>query len=190
MSKPPSTRKQANSGGTRVWLWLLVLVVVAAGAVYIFARKPAAPAEENSTSAAPQGPTTFVPQHIYSQTADPKTDIERGLAQAKREGKRVLLDFGGDWCGDCQVLDFYFHQPPNAQLLANNFVLVHIWIGQMDRNIDIAAKYGVPISRGVPALAILDSSGKVIYSQNSGQFADMRHMEASSVTDFLEKWKS
>ena len=129
-------------------------------------------------------------KHIYSETANPKTDIAAGLAQARREHKRVILDFGGDWCGDCQALDIYFHQAPNADLLEKHFVLVHVWIGHMDANIDVAAKYGVPINRGVPALAVLAANGKVLYSQATGQFADMRHMDPQSVTEFLTKWKS
>jgi thiol:disulfide interchange protein len=102
----------------------------------------------------------------------------------------VVLDFGGDWCGDCQVLEIYFHQPPNAALLDKNFILVHVWIGQMDKNISLAAHYGVPISKGVPALAVLTPDGRAIYSQQTGQFNDMRHMDPASVTEFLEKWKS
>jgi thiol:disulfide interchange protein len=129
-------------------------------------------------------------KYIYSETADPAADISAALAQAKREHKRVLLDFGGDWCGDCQVLDIYFHQSPNAELLAKHFVLVHIWIGHMDANLSFPAKYGVPIHNGVPALAVLNAGGKVIFAQKTGEFRDMRHMEASSVTEFLQKWKS
>ena len=87
-------------------------------------------------SAQAEGPTPTI-RHIYSETADAKADIAAALEQAKREHKRAILDFGGDWCGDCQVLDFYFHQPPNAELLAKNFVLVHVWIGQIDANLDI-----------------------------------------------------
>jgi len=131
----------------------------------------------------------MAPRHIYSETANPKADIAAGLAKAKREHKRVILDFGGDWCPDCQVLDIYFRQPENAKLMQKHFVLVHVWIGQMDRNIDLAAKYGVPIFKGVPALAVLAADGTVVYSQQTGQFNSMRHMESKSVTKFLEKWK-
>jgi thiol:disulfide interchange protein len=129
------------------------------------------------------------PKHIYSETANPRADIAAAMAQAKREHKRVILDFGGDWCGDCQVLDIYFHQAPNSDLVAKKFVLVHVWIGHMDKNIDVAAKYGVPINKGVPALAVLAPDGKVLYSQATGQFADMRHMDSASVSEFLNKWK-
>jgi thiol:disulfide interchange protein len=131
----------------------------------------------------------YTRQHIYSETADPKADIEAALKQARAEHKRVILDFGGDWCGDCQVLDLYFHQDPNAELLSKHFILVHVFIGHFDQNLDIPEKYGVPIKKGVPALAVLDAHGKVLYSQATGEFSDMRYMESKSVTDFLERWK-
>ena len=144
-------------------------------------------AEAQSAAA---GSTPFVAKHLYSETAKPASDIAAGLAKARREHKRVILDFGGDWCGDCQVLDIYFHQPPNADLLQNHFVLVHVWIGHMDTNLDVAAHYGVPIAKGVPALAVLAADGKVLYAQATGQFNDMRHMQPTSVAEFLETWKS
>ena len=134
-----------------------------------------------------QGPTR---KQIYSESADPKASIAAGIQQAKREHKRVIIDFGGDWCGDCQVLDIYFHQGPNFAILQKSFVLVHVFIREeMDNNVQLAAKYGVPIAKGVPALAVLDENGNVLYSQKTGQFNDMRHMDPGSVKEFLERWK-
>jgi thiol:disulfide interchange protein len=149
---------------------------------------PAAPVSQ--TPAQPAAPAPIAKRHIYSETADPTADIAAALKQARLEQKRVLLDFGGDWCGDCQVLDIYFHQSPNDDLLAKNFILVHIFIGHMDKHVDVAEKYGVPLNKGVPALAVLDAHGKVLYSQKAGEFEDMRHMNAQSVTDFLNQWKA
>jgi thiol:disulfide interchange protein len=170
---------------------LAAAILITGGTVLYLRPRPAAPAPATSAATPAQRPApVYTPQHIYSVTAVPAADIAAGLAQARREHKRVLLDFGGDWCGDCQVLDIYFHQPPNADLLDLNFVLVHISIGHEDANLDVAAKYGVPISKGVPALAVLDASGKVLYSQQTGEFEDMRHMDPNSVTEFLTKWKS
>ncbi len=131
----------------------------------------------------------YTKKHLYDETGDARAAIAAGLKQAKAENKRVILDFGGDWCGDCQVLDIYFHEAPNEELLAKHFVVVHIYIGHMDKNLDIAEQYGVPINKGVPALAVLTAGGKVLYSQRTGEFEDMRHMDVASVTDFLTKWK-
>jgi len=131
-----------------------------------------------------------VKKHLYSAEADPKADIAAALQQASLEHKRVILDFGGDWCGDCQVLDIYFHQSPNAELLDKNFLVVHVDIGRFDKNLDVPEKYSVPLTKGVPALAVLDADGKLLYSQQSAEFGDMRYMYANSVTDFLNRWKA
>jgi thiol:disulfide interchange protein len=194
---PPSTpsRKQAAPARKPVWLrqaaiWLVVLAVfLGIDLLLRTPKKEPAPAPAVPVASVPAAPAPTA-KHLYSETADPRADIAAGLAQAKREHKRVILDFGGDWCGDCQALDIYAHQAPNADLLDRNFILVHVWIGHMDANIDVAAKYGVPISRGVPALAVLAPDGKVLYSQATGEFADMRHMDPNLLTAFLEKWKS
>ena len=151
-----------------------------------------------STAAAPSSnaarqPVTMPPtvkKHLYSAEADPKTEIASALKQASLEHKRVILDFGGDWCGDCQVLDIYLHQTPNIELLDKNFLLVHVDIGNFDKNLDITEKYDVPLKKGVPALAVLDADGKLLYSQQAAEFGDIRYMYASSVTDFLNKWKA
>jgi hypothetical protein len=75
------------------------------------------------------------------------------------------------------------------QLLNDNFVLVDVNIGRYDMNQDIADKYGMNLKKGVPALAVLSPDGKVLHAQTAGEFEDMRHMDASSVTDFLNEWK-
>ena len=104
------------------------------------------------------GQTTFrVNRDLYSETANAHRRYRRRTRPARREHKHVLLDFGGNWCGDCQVLDIYYHQSPNAELLAKNFILVHVDIGHMDKNVDVAKKYNVPITKGVPALAVIDA---------------------------------
>jgi hypothetical protein len=87
------------------------------------------------------------------------------------------------------VLDIYFHRAPNDQLLNANYVLVDIDIGRMDKNVDVAQKYDVPLKRGVPALAVIDAHGRLLYSQKNGEFEKMRGMDPGSVTKFLEQWK-
>jgi thiol:disulfide interchange protein len=129
----------------------------------------------------------FVKKDLYSETANPTSDIAAALKQARAENKRVILDFGGNWCGDCQVLNIYMHQSPNAELLDKHFIVVHVDIGHMDHNVDVAKKYNVPIEKGVPALAVLDSHGKLLYSEREKEF---EHTTAEEVTAFLKRWKA
>ena len=158
------------------------LAMLLAGAVAPFSIA----AQSATTEKPPAHP--FTRQHIYPEISSAQTDIAAGLNQARRTHKRVLLDFGGDWCGDCQVLDIYFHDSANLPLLEQGFVLVHVNVGRVDENLDIGEKYGVNLKKGVPALAVLSTSGRALYGQ-SGEFSDMRYMESSSVNAFLTKWK-
>ena len=127
---------------------------------------------------------------IYPDGAQAEADVAAALVKAGREKKRVLLDFGGNWCGDCQVLEIYFHDATNQALLASHYVLVPVNIGRYDENLSLAARYGVPVEKGVPALAVLEPNGQVIYTQRHGEFQSMRHLSSSAVTDFLMQWKA
>jgi thiol:disulfide interchange protein len=126
---------------------------------------------------------------IYPDPSQAKADIAAALKTAAATHKRVLLDFGGNWCGDCQVLDYYFHDARNLPILEANFVLVHINVGQLDANLEIASRYQVPLSRGVPALAVLSEKGTLLYSQKGGEFEAMRRLDSSALTTFLIQWK-
>ena len=147
------------------------------------------PGVDAAAKAAHQPVTQYSPnKNLYPAVEDAGKDVQAALATARREHKRVLLDFGGDWCGDCQVLDIYFQQAPNAALLAKDFVKVNVNIGHEDANLELAKKYGVAMPHGVPALAVLSANGTLIYAQGK-EFEDMRYMQPQSVTEFLEKWK-
>ena len=126
---------------------------------------------------------------LYSDSADAHADIAQALHSAMQQHKRVIVDFGGNWCGDCQVLDIYFHQPPNLEILEKNFELVHVNIGHYDKNLDVVEKYDVPIKHGVPLLMVLDAHGRVLYIQRDRQFEKMQMVTPASVTEFLNQWK-
>jgi len=144
---------------------------------------------DSTTTTNPETIPPAASRVIYPDPSQAKADLAAALQTAARNHKRILLDFGGNWCGDCQVLDLYFHDPANRPILEANFVLVHVNIGRMDTNLELADRYGVPLNKGVPALAVLDEHGKLLYSQKGGEFEAMRRMESSAVTGFLVQWK-
>ena len=127
--------------------------------------------------------------NLYPAPEDAPADLAAALARAATDHKRILLVFGGNWCYDCQVLNATFHSPSIAPLVDSNFHVVHINIGEGDKNLSLAAKYNVPLKKGVPALAVLDFDGKLLYSQQQGEFEDSVRIGPADVTAFLEKWK-
>jgi thioredoxin 1 len=133
-----------------------------------------------------QAPAQPNPQ-LYRADANAAQDIRQALAAAGKQHKNVLLDFGGNWCLDCHVLDNAFHQPRIAPLLNGNFVLVHVDVGKYEKNLDLAKKYHVDLEKGVPSLAVLDAQGNVLYATRD--FERARVMSEEDVIQFLDKWK-
>ena len=130
-----------------------------------------------------------VSREIYPDPAQAKADLAAALKTAAATHKRILLDFGGNWCADCMVLDIYMHNPQNRPILDASFALVHINVGRYDANLDLAKRYEIPLEKGVPAIAVLTEKGKLLYSQKNGQFEKMGRMDPEAVTRFLLQWR-
>ena len=137
---------------------------------------------------APLQPPAHLNPNLYPANADARQEIAEAIAAASKESKRVLLVFGGNWCLDCHILDNAFHQPRVAPVLNQNFKVVHVDIGEYDKNRDLAKKYHIPLEKGVPSIAILNRHGERLYS--SAEFEKARGMTEEDVIAFLDLWKT
>jgi len=126
---------------------------------------------------------------LYDEKADAAADVQAAIREAGRQHKNVVLIFGANWCGDCHALSRQMHQPELEALIEKNFVVVEIDVGRFDKNLDLGARYHVPIKKGIPAAAVLDPSGKLLYAQDQGQFANARTMGYAAFKAFFEQWK-
>jgi thiol:disulfide interchange protein len=126
---------------------------------------------------------------LYPAGADATKEIDEALKQATIEKKRVLLIFGGNWCYDCHVLDRALHEGAAGKIVKQRFLLVHVDIGEGDKNLDLLKLYKIPLEKGVPAVAILDGGGKLLYRSGDGEFEAARRMMKKDLVAFLLGWK-
>lgn len=130
--------------------------------------------------------------HPYNETADAKLEIRQTLAAATNTP--VILVFGANWCPDCQALNAALKHGASAALLARDFRIVKINVGQFDKNLDVAKSYGVPLDKGIPAVAIISPKNKVLYVTREGELADAENMGDNGIYQFFKtataSWKS
>jgi hypothetical protein len=70
------------------------------------------------------------------------------------------------------------------------YEVVHIDIGaDGKKNADLVNQFDVPMNKGVPALAVAESDGKLVVSQKNGEFEDARSLTSETLLAFLNKWK-
>ncbi|WP_165064170.1 thioredoxin family protein [Paludisphaera rhizosphaerae] len=127
---------------------------------------------------------------IYDATADARAQVEKAAAQAKKDGTRVLLMFGGDWCGWCHKLHTLFREDKEiATILSNEYELVMI-----DTKAPNAETYLSEASKGLdgvgyPFLAVYDADGKLLKGQKTDPLEEGDHHDPAKVKAFLEEWK-
>jgi thioredoxin 1 len=126
-------------------------------------------------------------RELYPDNADARKEVADALQEAAKDHKRILLVFGASWCFDCFALDYRFHQPDIQPIVDKNYHVVHIDIGQHDKNNDLVQKYKIPIEKGIPSVAVLDGKGHLLYT--TAEFESARRSDPQEIVKFLQTWK-
>jgi len=123
----------------------------------------------------------------YNETADAKLEIRQALTQAAIAKTPVIVVFGANWCGDCKMLDSAMKTGASAPLLSRDFKIVKVNVGRFDKNLDVAKSYGVPLEKGIPAMAIISTKNEVLYATREGELADARKMGDNGIYEFFKR---
>jgi RNA polymerase sigma factor (sigma-70 family) len=124
---------------------------------------------------------------IYKPRADAKAEIAAALEVAKREHKKVLIRFGGNWCGWCYLLhDVFTKNEQVAAILKKGFVLVLV---DIDTNKKLFESYvKADERRGFPHLTVLDADGNVLKNQETDVLENGPEYNVAKVKAFLVQW--
>jgi thioredoxin 1 len=120
----------------------------------------------------------------YNEAANAEADVQQALVAARAAHKQILLVFGANWCPDCRELDKALRGTSRA-LIEGRFDVVKIDVGNFDKNLDLAQRYGNPIEKGIPAVVVLSADGEISYSTKGGELANARKMGETGIYDFL-----
>ncbi|OAI52296.1 hypothetical protein AYO47_06355 [Planctomyces sp. SCGC AG-212-M04] len=190
--------------------WLFVASLLAAGCSQGVKDKPGSTTDASSSPAtaavpdpAPESPVTVqsaapapaaeeAPKKpsrapIYAEEANGESLIAAALDKARLEHKRVLIEWGGNWCGWCYKLHDVFHKDPLVQpIVHEEYELVLI---DCTKNRTLMQSYGGKDTQyGYPYLTILDEEGKTLTNQETGSLEDGPKHVPERVADFLKKW--
>ncbi|HEV2677987.1 MAG TPA: thioredoxin family protein [Aliidongia sp.] len=124
----------------------------------------------------------------YDEAADAHQSLAAALAAAKASGKKVLVDFGANWCPDCRALGGIMSVDKVQAYVAAHYEVAVIDVGRFNKNLDIAAAYGVKI-HGIPTVMVIDpASNQVLNRDGLEALGDAGTMPAQAVVDQLVTW--
>ncbi|MES2828975.1 MAG: thioredoxin family protein [Bacteroidota bacterium] len=135
---------------------------------------------------------------IYNPNADAKADINNAIAKAKKAGKHVFIQLGGNWCSWC--IAFHHLVDSTATLkkeLTDNYEVILVNWSPENKNEAVLASLNYPQRFGFPVFLILDGNGKLLHTQNSA-YLETQERDANGkkktghdvkeVTNFLKAW--
>jgi protein disulfide-isomerase len=105
--------------------------------------------------------TKKAPAKKTTKTATPKwgTSYKDALAQAKKTGKPILIDFNATWCGPCHMLEDEVFKTSGFAAEAKNWILLTI---DVDKHPDLANHYN---AESIPLLVALSPKGRTAARQ-------------------------
>lgn len=143
--------------------------------------------EKPAPSESKPSPGTEFFDRKYDPTANPFRQLDTAKEQAANEGKRILVDVGGEWCIWCHRLDDLFRANKDlADLVNKYYVVMKVNVSIDNKNEIFMAQF--PKVAGYPHLFILGGDGKLVHSQDSGQLEEGKGHSKEKVAEFLKKW--
>ncbi|MCJ7932134.1 MAG: thioredoxin family protein [Chryseobacterium sp.] len=127
----------------------------------------------------------------YDPKADAVADINKLVAQAKKEGKNIMIQAGGNWCIWCLRFNNFVQTTPELkEIVDKNYVYYHLNFSPDNENKKVFSKYiNINERQAYPFFIILDKNGKKIQVQQSEVLEDGKGYSFEKVKEFLEKWK-
>ncbi|ASP38553.1 thiol reductase thioredoxin [Bacterioplanes sanyensis] len=120
---------------------------------------------------------------------NPDADVEALLANstqlAQQQHKQILIVFGSEWCPDCRSFNKKLAEEPLASTVQQRYIVMHVDIGHWDKNMEFTQRFGDPVGKGIPSIAIIDAQQKLRYVAEGGEFASARHSKVTSINDWF-----
>ena len=107
--------------------------------------------------------------------------------EAKRTGKRILLDVGGNWCKWCHYLDSLWENNKDlTDFLHEKFIYVKVNYSKGNENEEFLSNY--PKVAGYPHFFVLDTDGTFLWSEDTSELENGQGHDPVKVLAFLKKW--
>jgi thioredoxin-related protein len=123
----------------------------------------------------------------FDPSRNAAVDISRATSLARAQGKRVIVDVGGEWCAWCHIMDRFVAANPDVRALVDaNFIWLKVNFSPENRNEGVLSRW--PPVDGYPHLFVLDASGELLHSQDTGELEAGKGYDKPRFRAFLERW--
>ena len=125
----------------------------------------------------------------FDPARDAASDVANAVALAKAQGKRIIVDVGGEWCSWCHILDGFVASNDDVKSLVDSrYVWVKVNYSKENKNEAYLSRW--PPVAGYPHLFVLDADGTLLHSQDTGELEAGKSYDKAKFVAFVERWAS
>jgi thioredoxin-related protein len=125
----------------------------------------------------------------FDPARDSFKDLDAAKLEARRSGRRILMEVGGNWCPWCRKLHTFWDTQKDLKALRDEgFVFVLVNWSKDSQNKAFLSQF--PKGKGFPHLYVLDMDGHVLRSQDTGELEQDAGYSLERITAFLKAWKA
>jgi len=128
--------------------------------------------------------------NLYKPEEKAEAEIENIAKEARKTGRYVLIQIGGNWCIWCARFHEFVTKDAQLDSLMNaNYVVYHLNYSKENYNVKLLTKYRFPQRFGFPVFLILDGDGNLIHTQNSWYLEDGKtSYDREKIKAFFTDW--
>ena len=123
----------------------------------------------------------------FDPARDAAADVAQAVALAKSQGKRVIVDVGGEWCAWCHIMDRFIAANADVRSAIDaHYVWLKVNFSKQNPNEAVLSRW--PKVAGYPHLFVLDADGALVHSQVTSALEAGKSYDKGRFLAFLDRW--
>ncbi len=113
-------------------------------------------------------------------------ELEQKLALAKANNKKLLVVLGAKWCHDSAALSKHFSHPNMDKLLQQQYEVLFVSVGYLNKGFNIVERFGLPVYYGTPTVMVIDPKTERLLNEDSmGQWLNAANKSSEEYQQYF-----
>ena len=116
-------------------------------------------------------------------------DVNAALARAKRARHNTIIVLGADWCHDSDaLLSALGEDPALSSLVERKYEIVLVDVGEKDRNLDVAHRFGIAGLYGTPTVLVVSADERLLNRGTAHQWRNSSTFSVDYIRDYFAQY--
>jgi hypothetical protein len=176
------TLENTTMNFTKSLIYVLFAVLLASGLPngYTLQASEAVSADQAAAPKVKRG-------RYFQSSDDPLAAVASKRNSALQSGKLLLVVMGANWCHDSRALATRLHKKPLKAIVNENYEIVYVDVGYLDKGRDVINSLGPPVYYATPTVLVIDPvSGLLVNEQNMHQWGDAANISMEESIEYFQ----